>query len=276
MPERLRDVAAGARWRWNASEMNDRDSVLVVDDEAEVRETVREYFESFGFRVYVAGDGDGMRAVLARRRVDVVLMDVNLPGEDGLALTTQLRGVHDTGIIMITAAGQTVDRIVGLEMGADDYITKPFDLREVLARVRGLLRRLRARPRAAQDAPEDKPEVVRMGSRFLDLASHRLYDAEGRETPLTNTEFDLLKTFAEHPNRVLSRQQLLNLAHNRSDEVFDRSIDLRIMRLRRKIESNPDQPQVLKTVRGAGYMFVSGRGDRRTDAIDPKRTFGQW
>src|SRR5262249_46623459 len=252
---------AGAMWRWNAREMDENRSVLVVDDEVEVREIVREYLESFGFRVYVAGDGDGMRAVFAQRRhIDVVLMDLNLPGEDGLALTHQLRGVHDTGIIMITAAGQTVDRIVGLEMGADDYISKPFDLREVLARVRSLLRRLRVRPQTPhQGAPEDKPEIVRMGSCVLDLASHQLYDAEGHETPLTNTEFDLLKAFAEHPNRVLSRQQLLNLAHNRSDGVFDRSIDLRIMRIRRKIESNPDHPQVLRTVRGAGYIFVNER-----------------
>ena len=140
---------------------------------------------------------------------------------------------------MITAAGQTVDRIVGLEMGADDYVPKPFDLREVLARVRSLLRRLQERPRASQAAPEDKPDIVKMGLCVLDLAAHRLYDAKGNETPLTNTEFDLLRVFAQHPDRVLSRQQLLNMAHNRSDQVFDRSIDLRIMRLRRKIESNP-------------------------------------
>jgi DNA-binding response OmpR family regulator len=237
--------------------MNNKARILVVDDEPEVRETLREYLEDCGYEVYVAGDGDGVRKVVEKRRIDVVLMDLNLPGEDGLALTRQLRAAHSMGVIMITAAGQTVDRIVGLEMGADDYVPKPFDLREVLARVRSLLRRLQERPRVSQAAPEDKPEMVKMGPCVLDLVAHRLYDAEGNETPLTNTEFDLLRVFAQHPDRVLSRQQLLNMAHNRSDQVFDRSIDLRIMRLRRKIENNPDQPQVLKTVRGAGYIFVS-------------------
>src|SRR5262245_55404919 len=237
--------------------MNSKGRILVVDDEPEVRETLREYLEDGGYEVYVAGDGDGVRRVVEKRPIDVVLMDLNLPGEDGLALTRQLRATYSVGVIMITAAGQAIDRIVGLEMGADDYIPKPFELREVLARVRSLLRRLQERPRATQPALENQPEIVKMGSCVLDLAAHRLYDADGNETPLTNTEFDLLRTFAQHPDRVLSRQQLLTLAHNRSDEVFDRSIDLRIMRLRRKIESNPDQPEVLKTVRGAGYIFVS-------------------
>jgi DNA-binding response OmpR family regulator len=232
--------------------------ILVVDDEPEVRDTLREYLEDSGFEVHVAGDGEGVRKVVNNRRIDIVLMDLNLPGEDGLVLTRQLRAAHSLGIIMITAAGQTIDRIVGLEMGADDYIAKPFELREVLARIRSLLRRMRDQPRVAPDASSDKPGMVKMGTCLLDLAAHRLYDAGGNETPLTNTEFDLLRAFAEHPDRVLSRQQLLDLAHNRSNGVFDRSIDLRIMRLRRKIESNPDQPQVLKTVRGAGYIFVSG------------------
>jgi two-component system, OmpR family, phosphate regulon response regulator OmpR len=238
---------------------SDKGSILVVDDDPEVRDTLREYFEFVGFDVYVAGEGDGMRKVVAERRVDVVLMDLNLPGEDGLALTRQLRASHGMGIIMLTAAGQTVDRIVGLEMGADDYVAKPFDPREVLARVKSVLRRSRDRPRTAQPAPEEKPELVRMGACTLDLAAHRLYDATGNDVALTSMEFDLLKAFAEHPDRVLSRDQLLEFAHNRSAEAFDRSIDLRIMRIRRKIEGDPEKPQVLKTVRGAGYVFVSGR-----------------
>src|SRR5262249_26259555 len=139
---------------------SDKGSILVVDDEPEVRETLREYFEFCGFDVFVAGNGDGMRRVVAQRHVDVVLMDLNLPGEDGLALTRELRGSHGMGIIMLTAAGQTVDRIVGLEMGADDYVPKPFDPREVLARVKSVMRRLRDRPREAQPAPEDKREMV--------------------------------------------------------------------------------------------------------------------
>ncbi len=238
---------------------SDKGSILVVDDESEIRETLREYFEFCGFDVYVAGDGDGMRKVVAQRRVDIVLTDLNLPGEDGLALTRQLRGSHGMGIIMLTAAGQTVDRIIGLEMGADDYLPKPFDPREVLARVKSVLRRLRERPPAAQPAPEDNPEIVKMGACTLDLAAHRLYDAKGDDVPLTTMEFELLKAFAQHPDRVLSRNQLLEFAHDRSAETFDRSIDLRVMRIRRKIETNPEEPQVLKTIRGAGYVFVSGR-----------------
>jgi two-component system phosphate regulon response regulator OmpR len=239
--------------------MNDKCRILIVDDDQELRETVREYFELCGYDVYAAADGEGMRKVLARSPVDIVLMDINLPGEDGLALTRQLRLSHSVGIIMLTAAAQTVDRIVGLEMGADDYVAKPFDPREVLARVKSVLRRLRAQePRAGQPA-EIKPEMVPMGSCTLDLAAHRLRDATGEEIHLTSMEFDLLKAFAENPDRVLSRERLLSLAHHRDGDVFDRSIDLRIARIRRKVEADAKKPQVLKTVRGAGYMFVSGK-----------------
>ena len=239
--------------------MDDKGSILVVDDDPEVRETLREYFEFCGFSVYVASDGDSMRKVVSQRRIDIALMDLNLPGEDGLALTRQLRASHGMGIIMLTAAGETVDRIVGLEMGADDYVPKPFDPREVLARVKSVLRRLQDRSRAAQSAQENKPEIVKMGTCTLDLAGHRLFDGHGKDVPLTSMEFDLLKAFAQHPDRVLSRDQLLEFAHNRSTDTFDRSIDLRIMRIRRKIESDPEKPQVLKTVRGAGYIFVTKR-----------------
>jgi two-component system phosphate regulon response regulator OmpR len=239
---------------------SDKGSILVVDDEPEIRATLREYFEFCGFDVFVAGDGEGMRKVVRQHRIDIVLMDLNLPEEDGLSLTRELRASHGMGIIMLTAAGQTIDRIVGLEVGADDYVPKPFDPREVLARVKSVLRRLRERPRDATPAPEEKREMVRMGCCTLDLAGHRLFGATGDEIPLTSTEFDLLKAFAQHPDRVLSRNQLLEFAQNRDSEAFDRSIDLRVMRIRRKIEANPDKPEVLKTIRGAGYLFVSGRG----------------
>ena len=239
--------------------MADRGSILVVDDDKDVRDTIRDYFEFCGFDVFVAGDGDGMRNILARRPVEIVLMDLNLPGEDGLALTRELRASRPVGVIMLTAAGQTIDRIIGLEMGADDYVPKPFDPRELLARVKSVLRRLRERPREVPTSGEEKPEVVRMGSCTLDLAAHRLYDASGGEIPLTSMEFDLLQAFARHPDRVLSRERLLELAHNRDGDVFDRSIDLRIARIRKKIEQDATKPQVLKTVRGAGYMFSSGR-----------------
>ena len=239
--------------------MADKGNILVVDDDKDVRDTIRDYFEFCGFDVFVAGDGDGMRNILARRPVEIVLMDLNLPGEDGLALTRELRASRPVGVIMLTAAGQTIDRIIGLEMGADDYVPKPFDPRELLARVKSVLRRLRERPKEVPTSDEEKPEVVRMGSCTLDLAAHRLYDASGGEIPLTSMEFDLLQAFARHPDRVLSRERLLELAHNRDGDVFDRSIDLRIARIRKKIEQDATKPQVLKTVRGAGYMFSSGR-----------------
>jgi DNA-binding response OmpR family regulator len=232
-----------------------RNSLLVVDDERDVRETLREYFELNGFDVHAAADGPGMRNVMKQRDIDVVLMDVNLPGEDGLTLTRELRSAHNVGIIMVTAMGQTVDRIVGLEMGADDYIAKPFELRDVLARVKSVLRRMTqpATPPAAALT------TVKMGTCTLDLAGHRLYDAKGVEIPVTSMEFDLLEAFAAAPDRVLTREQLLELAHNPNADVYDRSIDLRIARLRRKIETDVAHPQVIKTVRGAGYIFVSGR-----------------
>jgi DNA-binding response OmpR family regulator len=239
--------------------MADKGNILVVDDDKDVRDTIRDYFEFCGFDVFVAGDGDGMRNILARRPIEIVLMDLNLPGEDGLALTRELRASRPVGVIMLTAAGQTIDRIIGLEMGADDYVPKPFDPRELLARVKSVLRRLRERPKEVPTSGEEKPEVVRMGSCTLDLAAHRLYDASGGEIPLTSMEFDLLQAFARHPDRVLSRERLLELAHNRDGDVFDRSIDLRIARIRKKIEQDATKPQVLKTVRGAGYMFSSGR-----------------
>ena len=239
--------------------MADKGSILVVDDDKDVRDTIRDYFEFCGFDVSVAGDGDGMRNILASRPIEIVLMDLNLPGEDGLALTRDLRTSHSVGVIMLTAAGQTIDRIIGLEMGADDYVPKPFDPRELLARVKSVLRRLRERPNEASPPGAEKPEVVKMGSCTLDLAAHRLYDVSGADIPLTSMEFDLLQAFAKHPDRVLSREQLLELAHNRDGDVFDRSIDLQIARIRKKIEQDATKPQVLKTVRGAGYMFASGR-----------------
>ena len=233
--------------------------ILVVDDDKDVRDTIREYFEFCGFDVSVAGDGDGMRKVLASRPIEIVLMDLNLPGEDGLALTRDLRASHPVGVIMLTAAGQTIDRIIGLEMGADDYVPKPFDPRELLARVKSVMRRVRERPKEVAPSGEAKPEIVRMGSCRLDLAAHRLYDASGVDIPLTSMEFNLLQAFAKHPDRVLSREQLLEFAHNRDSDVFDRSVDLRIARIRKKIEQDVTKPQVLKTVRGAGYMFASSR-----------------
>ena len=191
---------------------------------------------------------------MTTRPVHVVVVDLNMPGEDGLTLARSLRQDGDLGIIMLTASAERVDRIVGLELGADDYIQKPFDPRELLARLRSLVRRLKVGALGGELLGSVGREV-RFGRCTLNLDARRLYDPSGAEIPLTAMEFDLLRAFAERPNRVLSRDQLLTLAHNRDAEAFDRSIDIRIMRLRKKIEDHPDRPSVLKTVRGSGYLF---------------------
>jgi two-component system phosphate regulon response regulator OmpR len=237
-------------------------NVLVVDDDPEVRAMLVDYLGSHGYEVAQAGSGEEMRAALERAVPDVVLLDVNLPGEDGLSLARYLRERHDLGIIMVTAAGDVVDRIVGLEVGADDYIAKPFDPRELRARVKSVIRRVqqRTQPAATPTAtPAASARRVSVGACALDLATHRLLGPDGQEIPLTHMEFDLLRVFTEHPNQVLTRDQLLTLTRNREWEPFDRSIDIRIARLRRKVEPDPENPQIIRTVRGAGYMFVPGR-----------------
>jgi two-component system phosphate regulon response regulator OmpR len=224
--------------------------VLIVEDDREVRESVAEYLASHGYETAEAADGAAMRKALGAAVPDLVLLDVRLPGEDGLALARWLREQrHDLAIIMVTAADQVIDRVVGLEVGADDYIAKPFDLRELLARIKSVLRRA-SRPAAAA------PRRVSFGACMLDLDRHQLIGRDGEDIPLTGMEFDLLRAFAEHPNRVLSRDQLLTLTRNREWEPFDRSIDIRIARLRRKIELDPDKPKTIKTVRGSGYIFI--------------------
>ena len=228
--------------------------VLIVDDDASIREMLAEYLGSHGFVVAQAEDGTTMRAEIERAAPDVVLLDLRLPREDGLTLARYLRERYDVGIIMVTGSGEVVDRIVGLEVGADDYVTKPFDPRELLARVKSVLRRTQSRP--AEAAGES--ERVRFGRCRLDLASHQLFDADGQEIPITSMEFDLLKVFAEHPGKALSRDRILTLTKNREWDPYDRSIDIRIARLRRKVESDPENPHAIRTVRGVGYMFVPG------------------
>ena len=226
--------------------------IVIVDDEADLRDGVRDYLVGHGFAVSTADGGDSLRAIMAERAVDLVILDVRMPGEDGLSIARYLRGRGPVGVIMLTANRDTIDRVIGLEVGADDYLPKPFDPRELLARVRAVLRRL-AQP---GEAPATMGHEVRFGRCLLNLDSRKLCDADGRAVPLTAMEFDLLRTFAEHPNRILSRDRLLDLAHNMEMTPFDRSIDMRIGRLRRKIEHEPKLPQTIKTVRGIGYMFV--------------------
>lgn len=230
--------------------------VLIVDDDRAVREMIAEYLSSHGYEVDAADGGGAMRAALERSLPDMVLLDVRLPGEDGLTLARYLRERYDVGIIMVTAAGDTVDRVVGLEMGADDYVAKPFDPRELLARLKSVLRRLQAKAPSDAPAPASAPSRVTVGRCQLDLAAHRLFESGGPEVHITAMEFELLKVFVQNPNRVLSRDQLLTLTRNREWEPFDRSIDIRIARLRRKVERDADNPSALRTVRGSGYMFV--------------------
>ena len=244
----------------NRDEMATKTRILVVDDEADIRETLDDYLKIHDFEVTVADGGEAVRRHIEDgAEIDVVLLDINMPGEDGLSLARFLRERADVGIIMLTAVGETVDRIVGLEMGADDYLVKPVDLRELLARIRAVTRRLQAEAEAKPAAGDGTAEIA-FGRCRLNLDSRKLFDAERNEIPITSMEFDLLKAFAEHPNRVLNRDQLLDLAHNRDWEPFDRSIDIRIARIRRKLEVDPSKPEVIKTVRGAGYIYVPPGG----------------
>jgi len=239
--------------------------ILIVEDDPSVREMLAEYLGTHSYEVAQADRGTAMREAVEKSLPDLVLLDVNLPGEDGLTLARFLRERYDVGIIMVTAASGLADRVAGLEVGADDYVVKPFELRELLARVKSVLRRMQARVEGAPAAPAGEATSahsprVRVGACALDLVSHRLFAADGNEIPLTAMEFDLLKVFIERPNQVLDRDQLLTLTRNREWEPFDRSIDIRIARVRRKVESDPERPQAIRTVRGAGYMYVPSGG----------------
>ncbi len=239
-------------------------TVLVVDDEPEVRSMVAEFLSRFGFVVHTAANAAAARAAVAQAVPRVAILDINMPGESGLSLARWLRETHtDMAIIMLTAVSGANDRILGLELGADDYLGKPFELRELLARVRAVLRRSQPvqpaaepAPRAHAAPPTPTDQRVQFGSHWLEVQQRRLVDGQGQEVEITAAEFDLLALFARHPNRPLTRDQIMAQAHNRGWDVFDRSIDLRVMRLRRKIEGNPDKPEVLKTVRSVGYVFV--------------------
>jgi DNA-binding response OmpR family regulator len=231
--------------------------VLVVDDDPSIREMLSDYLSSQGFKVVLAEDGTAMRAAIEAAAPDLVLLDLKLPHEDGLSLARYLREHYDVGIIMVTGAGGLVDRIVGLEVGADDYVAKPFEPRELLARIKSVLRRMQARPALPGD--RESTRSVSIGHCRLDLASHQLFDRDGAEIPITTMEFDLLKVFAENPGKALSRDRILTLTKNREWDPYDRSIDIRVARLRRKVEADPDNPRVIRTVRGVGYMFVSER-----------------
>jgi len=232
-------------------------NVLIVDDDPDIRELLTDYLEDNGFLVTSAIDADSMRSSIEQTVPDVVLMDVGLPGEDGLSLTRYLRERLDIGVIVISGAGDTVDRIVGLEVGADDYIAKPFDPRELRARIKSVVRRYQKTDTTSHtNESSNLGQKIQLGCCSIDLQTRQLTNTQGENIPLTAMEFDLLKSFIERPNRPLTRDQLLNITQNRDWDPYDRSIDIRITRLRRKIEADANKPQILRTVRGVGYMYV--------------------
>ena len=240
--------------------MSEKIHILIVDDEPQVRTMLRRYLSQEGFRVSEAADGTTMRTAFDKEKIDLVLLDLVLPGEDGLALARHIRQHSETPVIMLTGKGDLIDRVVGLEAGADDYIAKPFHLREVLARIRTVLRRMR--PSAATESRPaatnaDACELLRFQGWRLDLQKRELLRPTGDAVPLTTGEFELLRVFARNPNRVLNRDQIMELMKGRAWEAYDRAIDTQVVRLRKKIEPDPAKPTLIRTVRGAGYVFAT-------------------
>jgi len=227
--------------------------VLVVDDDREIRDLISRFLRKNSFRVDVAADGLGMRETLARSKIDLVILDRVLPDEDGISLCRELRKESRVPIIMLTLLGSESDRIVGLETGADDYVVKPFSPDELLARIKAVLRRVNELP---MQSDLQRAAVLRFAGWSLDRTRRRLCSPEGAAITLTDGEFDLLVAFAEHPQVVLSREQLLDLARGRAAIPFDRSIDVQVGRLRKKIEKDPEAPELIKAVRARGYIFT--------------------
>ena len=229
------------------------DKIVVVDDDARIRDLLRRYLSQEGFEVMVAEDGKNLNRILLRETVDLIVLDLMLPGEDGLSICRRLRGTDNSiPIVMLTAKGDDVDRIVGLEMGADDYLPKPFNPRELVARIHAVLRR---QPQTPPGAPTAEDEDVHFGKVTVQLGT-RILIRNGEETLLTTGEFALLKVLLQHPRQPLSRDRLMELARGREYDVFDRSIDVQISRLRKLIEEDPSKPRYLQTVWGFGYVFV--------------------
>jgi two-component system OmpR family response regulator len=227
--------------------------IVVVDDEAPAREMVGDYLRLHGFEVTLCDGGTSLRQLLEKQAADLIVLDLNMPEEDGLSIVRWIKQRLTVPIIMLTATASPIDRVVGLELGADDYLAKPCELRELLARIRVVLRR------GSGPAPAGPPTAtrppVKFGTKWLDVEARVLRDEGGNEHPLASSEFALLKAFAENPKRVLTRERLLDLAEARDREAFDRAIDVRITRIRKKIEPDPARPSVIRTVRGAGYLF---------------------
>jgi DNA-binding response OmpR family regulator len=230
--------------------------IIAVDDEPGLRNMIEDYLTVQGYSVRTAENGAALDMLYAQEPADLLLLDVNMPGEDGISIAARMRQAYpSTGIIMLTAAAAETNRIAGLQNGADDYVVKPFELRELLARVRSVLRRL---PPKAEDAGSSS-QCIGIGSCKLDLDGRRLVDAQGIEIAISLKEFELLSVFVRHPRQIMSRERLSELAHGEPLDAGDRSVDIRITRLRKKLEADPSNPSVLKTVRGEGYFFDAPR-----------------
>lgn len=228
--------------------------ILVVDDDREIRTLLADYLDGNGFRTFTASSGIEMRKILDASRIDLVVLDLTLPGEDGLTLCRNLRAQSSLPVIMLTARSEPLDRILGLEMGADDYLAKPFEPRELYARIRSVLRRTNALPPNMMTA---EARAMVFDTWRLDLLARHLVTADGTVVALSGAEFRLLKVFLEHPNRVLNRDQLLELTHGREADPFDRSVDIQISRLRQKLGDDARTPRILKTVRNEGYVLAA-------------------
>jgi len=234
--------------------MAKQDHILIADDDAEIRGLLGEYLQKQGYRATAVADGKGLRAAMEKSRPDVIVLDLMLPGEDGLALCRDLRARSEIPIIMLTARGDETDRIVGLELGADDYVAKPFNPRELLARIKSVLRRARSLP---DNLKPEEAGSYRFAGWTLDVATRNLTGPDGVVVPLGGTEFRLLRIFLEHPNRVLTRDQLIDLMLSRDAAPFDRAIDVQVSRLRHRLGEDAKEPAIVKTVRGQGYVFAA-------------------
>ena len=235
------------------AQMDTPSTILIVDDDRDIRSLLADYLESNGYRALAAADGGAMWKILDEARPDLIVLDLNLPGDDGLTLCRKLRAGSSLPVIMLTARNEPLDRILGLEMGAADYLPKPFEPRELLARIRSVLRRSHAMP---SNTPSENVQQMRFSGWTLDLTARHLLNPDGMVIMLSGAEFRLLRVFLEHPNRVLNRDQLLNLTQGRDADPFDRSIDIQISRLRQKLGEDARMPQIIKTVRNGGYVLA--------------------
>ncbi|MBR7801776.1 response regulator [Undibacterium fentianense] len=233
--------------------MDAQNTLLIVDDDREIRNLLADYLETHGYATLTASDGSNMWSMLDKQQVDLIVLDLNLPGDDGLTLCRQLRSKSSTPVIMLTARGEPLDRILGLEMGADDYLPKPFEPRELLARIRSVLRRTQA---TGDLAESNKPQKLKFGEWTVDLIARHLISPDNRIIALSGSEYRLLNIFLEQPNTVLNRDQLLNMTQGRDADPFDRSIDIQISRLRQKLGEDARSPQIIKTVRNGGYVLT--------------------